>query len=164
MLIKEMDWESSTALLTRVGLGRLACSLEGQPYITPMFWIPQANYLYSFSTQGQKINWMRQNPRVCVEFEEVVSSQDWATVIVFGRYEELPDTPEHNESRETAYHLLSERPEWWQPGYVRTELWNGDRDLEPLYLRIRIDEISGHRTVKQADASNSHRRRAAVSY
>ena len=155
MLIREMGWQSSMALATRVGLGRLACSHEGQPYITPMFLVPQGNHLYSFSTVGRKIRWLRQNPLVCVEFEEIVSSNDWATVIVTGRYEELLDIPEHREIRDTAYHLLSSRPEWWQPGYVKTELENGVRDLEPLYFRIRIDEITGHRTVKDADTSNS---------
>src|SRR5664279_4963914 len=88
-LIKEMDRESCTALLSRVRLGRLACAHEGQPYITPMFWVPEGDCLYSFSTPGQKIRWMRQNPRVCIEFEEISSARDWATVIVLGRFEEL---------------------------------------------------------------------------
>ena len=150
-----MGRQSSLELVARVGLGRLACSREGQPYITPMYLVSQANYLYGFSTRGQKIDWMRQNPRVCVEFEEIVSAQDWATVIVLGSYEELPDTPEHRASRDTAYYLLSKQPEWWQPGYARTELEKGIRDLEPLYFRIRIDEISGHHTVKDAATSKA---------
>ena len=32
------------------------------------------DYLYSFSTVGQKIEWMRANPNVCVETDEVTNS------------------------------------------------------------------------------------------
>lgn len=144
MLITEMNRESCIALVTRLRLGRLACSHQGQPYITPLFWMAEGDYLYSFSTQGQKIRWMRQNPLVCVEFEEVSATQKWMTVIILGRFEELPDTPEHSDSRRRAYNLLSTRPEWWEPGYVKTELAEGVRPLEPLYFRVRIDQISGH--------------------
>jgi len=58
------------------------------------------NYLYSLTTLGQKINWMRANPLVCEEVDELVSPQDWATVIVIGKYEELPARPEHEEDRQ----------------------------------------------------------------
>ena len=146
MVITEMNPESCIALLTRVRLGRLACAHEGQPYITPMFWMVEGDYLYSFSTQGQKIDWMRQNPRVCVEFEEVSTTRDWATVIILGRFEELPDDPEHSDARRRPYHLLSTRPDWWEPGYVKTALAEGIRPMEPLYLRVRIAKISGHHT------------------
>lgn len=152
MLITEMERQSSIALISRVCLGRLACSLEGQPYITPMFWVAEGNYLYSFSTVGKKIIWMRQNPLVCIEFEEVLTGQSWATVIVQGRYEELPDTPEHKESRNRAYALLSTKPAWWEPGYAKTDLDGGTRPLAPLYLRVQIDQVSGHHTDTAAAA------------
>lgn len=151
MLITDMNRESCRALLTRARLGRLACAHEGQPYITPMSWMTEGDYLYSFSTQGQKIQWMRQNPLVCIEFEEVSTPRDWKTVIILGRFEELPDTPEHADSRRRAYNLLSARPEWWEPGYVKTALAEGIRPLEPLYLRVRIDQISGHHASEGSD-------------
>src|SRR5450631_3569067 len=92
MLIRNMTRQASIDLLARRRLGRLACAHDGQPYITPLAFEYDENYLYSFSTLGQKITWMRANPRVCIEAEELASPQDWATVIVLGRYEELPDT------------------------------------------------------------------------
>lgn len=39
------------------------------------------------------------DPLVCVEVDEVVSPEEWASVIVFGRYEELPDSPEYQPQR-----------------------------------------------------------------
>jgi len=60
MLIHDMTQQASIDLLARIRLGRLACAHEGQPYITPIYCAYDDNYLYSFSTLGQKIAWMRQ--------------------------------------------------------------------------------------------------------
>jgi len=150
MLIHDMTRQACIDLLTRTWLCRVACASEGQPYITPLCCAYDENYLYSFSTLGQKIDWMRANPLVCVEFEELVSPQDWTTVIVLGKYEELPDTPQHKESRKRAFDLLHRRDLWWEPGYVKTVVHEKMRPMEHVYFRIHIDEISGHRGVLEA--------------
>ena len=143
MLIQSMTGVASLELLGRATLGRVACTHEGQPYITPMSVIYDENWLYSFSTLGQKITWMRANPHVCVEVEELVSPQDWATVIVIGRYQELTTEKE----RTYAHDLLERRPAWWEPGYSRTVMEGKERPLKPVYFRILIDQITGHRGI-----------------
>jgi uncharacterized protein len=145
MLINDMTRQASIDLLTRTRFGRLACAHEGQPYISLMYCAYEDNYIYSFSTLGQKIGWMRVNPLVCVEADELVSPQDWATVVVLGKYEELPDTPRCEGSRKRAYDLLQRRPVWWEPGYVKTVINEKTRPMEFVYFRIHIDEINGHR-------------------
>jgi len=62
---------------------------------------------------------MRSNPLVCVEIDEIVSRQEWQTVVVFGRYEELHDIPELQETRLVAYHLLAKAASWWEPVTLR---------------------------------------------
>lgn len=145
MLIQEMTRQACFDLLARRRFGRLACAREDQPYITPLYFAPQSDSLYSFSTTGQKIKWMRSNPLVCVEADEVESPQKWSTVIVFGRYEELPKTPDYEDARQLAYSLLQQRPQWWEPAYVKTILHGKERELELVYFRINIHIISGHR-------------------
>ena len=145
MLINELTRQASIDLLTRTRFGRLACAHEGQPYISPMYCAYEDNYIYSFSTLGRKIGWMRLNPLVCVEADELVSPQDWATVVVLGKFEELPDTPRCEGSRKRAYHLLQRRPVWWEPGYVKTVINEKTRPMEFVYFRIYIHQISGHR-------------------
>ena len=147
MLIHDMTRQASIDLLARSQLGRLACAHDGQPYIIPINCAYDDNYLYSFSALGQKITWMRANPLVCVEVEEVISPHDWATVIVLGNYEELPDTPEHDVYRKRAYDLLQRRTMWWEPGYAETRLHERTHPKEFTYFRIRIDQISGRRGV-----------------
>ena len=101
----------------------------------------------------------------CVEVDEITSPQEWTSVVVFGRYEELAKTTDgqvpreipigrHEEptksiadhdARELDFKLLQQRQLWWEPGYTRTVLHGTLRPLEPVYFRLSIDEISGHR-------------------
>jgi uncharacterized protein len=145
MLIREMTSEECCALLARKGFGRLACSFEGQPYIVPVYFVIEApNYLYGFATRGRKIEWMRTNPLVCVETDEVVDHLRWKSAIAFGRYEELPDLARWKRERWLAHTLLEKRPMWWQPAYVASTHRGEPHSLEPVFYRIRIDEINGH--------------------
>ena len=107
------------------------------------------SYLYSFSTVGQKIEWMRANPLVCVEADEVVSPEQWVSVIVFGRYEELPDTPEWQGARAFAHTLLKRHAVWWEPAYVKTILHGTQRPLVPVFYRIHALQITGHRATPE---------------
>src|ERR1700728_3934612 len=120
MLIREITSEDSLNLLAHMRLGRIACAQSGQPYVLPFYFAYDAKYLYSLSTVGQKINWMRANPLVCVETDQVATSQEWVSIIILGRYEELPDTPEWRGRREFAYGLLRQTAVWWEPGYAKT--------------------------------------------
>src|ERR1700686_887352 len=99
VMIQEITRQASLDLLARTHLCKLACAQGSQPYVVPCYFAYNNNSLYSFSTVGQKIVWMRTNPLVCVEADEVVSPQEWMSVIVLGRYEELPDTPEYQFER-----------------------------------------------------------------
>jgi uncharacterized protein len=147
MLIESMTRDASIDLLKRARVARLGYIHDGQPYIVPMLFAYNVDYLYSFSTEGQKMAWMRANPRVCVEVDDLVTSQQWETVIVLGRYEELPDTEEHEASRAHAHALIQRRPAWWEPGYVKTIVDGKERPLKVLYFRIRINQISGRRGI-----------------
>jgi hypothetical protein len=145
MLIQELTRQDSLDLLARTHLGRLGCSQAGQSYVVPIYFACRDNFLYSFSTVGRKIEWMRANPLVCVEADEVVNLQQWVSVIVFGQYEELTDTPDWKSVRVYAHQLLKQKAVWWEPGYVKTILHGTERPLVPVFYRIRIVEITGHR-------------------
>ncbi len=104
MVINKMSEKECAALLARASLGRLGCSLDNQPYVVPISFAYEPNYIYVLSTFGQKIEWMRANPKVCVEVEEVASESEWVSVIANGRYQELPE-PEYTAEREHARKL-----------------------------------------------------------
>lgn len=148
MLIQEMTRQASLDMLARTHLGRLACARGSQPYVVPCYFAYDNDCLYGFTTLGRKVDWMRANPAVCVEADDIVSLEEWASVIVFGRYEELPDTPAYESTRAAAHNLLQKKGMWWEPGYVKTILHGTERPLTPIFYRIHIVEITGHRATR----------------
>ena len=145
MHIEELTRKASLDFLAGSRLGRLACAKQDQPYVTPCYFAYHDQWIYSFSTTGQKIEWLRKNPLVCLEADEITSFQEWTSVVVFGRYEELTKNGESEATRELAFTLLHKNQFWWEPGYVRSVRHGTSRPLEPVYYRLSIDEISGHR-------------------
>lgn len=145
MLIEELPIQACLDLLARVRFGRLACARDAQPYIVPFYFAYHGNCLYSFSTVGQKIEWMRANPLVCVEVDEVMSAHQWMSVIVLGRYEELLDTPEWRSERELAWNLLQQYAMWWEPGYAKTIVHSAERPLVPVFYRVSVTRLTGRR-------------------
>ena len=166
MKIREMSRKECLRALAGARLARLACSRDGRPYVVPVYVAcdEKAGCLYGFTTPGQKIEWMRANPRVCVEVDEVVADDQWVSVVASGSYEELPertpDLPRHDSrlrgwndegrdnERDRAWELLkSTHPLWWEPGCAA---WAARIHRDPaaplvfVYYRIRIDEITGH--------------------
>ena len=148
MVIRELTRQASLDLLTRIHLGRLACAKANQPYVFPIFFAYHEHGLYCVSTIGQKVEWMRENPLVSVEVDQIVSAQEWESVIISGRYEEFSDTPD-SPDRRLAWSLLQKNKLWWEPGYVKTILGGKERPLVPVYFRICIERISGHRATRE---------------
>ena len=105
MVIHEMTREECQAVLARASMGRLGCSLDNQPYVVPVYFAYEPDYIYVLSTFGQKIKWMRVNPKVCVEIEEAPSQPEWVTVIANGSYQELAE-PQYSTERAHARKLL----------------------------------------------------------
>jgi uncharacterized protein len=146
VLIQDLTRQASLELLARTHLGRLACTQGTQPYVVPVHFAYEDSALYSFATLGQKIEWMRANPLVCVEVDEIVGQQQWVSVIVFGRYEELPDTPEYQGARAVAHKLLQKTAMWWEPAYVEST----PRPVVAVFYRIHVVRITGHRATPRA--------------
>lgn len=147
MTIHEMSIEECHRVLAGAKFARLGCASENQPYVVPvsLAFDEKSKCFYGFTTPGQKVEWMRANPLVCVEVDEIVSYDQWVSVIVTGRYEELPETPssedarlwapgrprlvdevmprsadsqqcQSNDDRQQAWQALQSQAMWWEPG------------------------------------------------
>lgn len=145
MLINKMRPQECRELLARLGFGRLACARDNQPYILPIYFAYEPDHLYGFATFGRKIEWMRLNPLVCVQADEILSHRNWASVIIRGRYEELLDTPEYAKERNHAQSLLGKRSLWWRTGYVASKIRGPAKSAKPVFYRIHVAEITGLR-------------------
>jgi hypothetical protein len=145
MVIREMTPEECRRALAEADIARLACESGGQPYVVPVYLAYDGTALYGFSTVGRKIEFMRANPLVCVEIDDVESQSQWISVVVFGRYEELPDTPDNEAARLHTHELLQKRAMWWQPAYVAGTHGDLASPLIPVFYRIHIARMTGHR-------------------
>jgi uncharacterized protein len=148
MFINEMSASECLEALANAPVGHLACARDNQPYIVPMNFAVDRDYLYvyGFTTVGQKVEWMRSNPLVCFEIDDVVNHNHWMSVIVFGQYEELPDKPEFESARKRAYAHIQKRVMWWEPGYISQDHRDQPNSLIPLFFRIKVEKMTGHRT------------------
>jgi nitroimidazol reductase NimA-like FMN-containing flavoprotein (pyridoxamine 5'-phosphate oxidase superfamily) len=152
MTVNEMTKEECEAFLAGASLGRLGCSFDNQPYVLPIYFAYKAGCIYVFSTFGQKVEWMRGNPRVCVEVDEIAGQSQWTSVIASGHYQELPE-PEYTAEREHARRLLGKRYQWWLNALAERQLRLGDDAATPLFFRIHVDSITGLRAIGEAAQS-----------
>jgi len=147
MLIHELTPMQCADALQRTNIGRLGCSKDGQPYIVPILFSfdRERGGVYGLSTVGQKVQWMRENLLVCLEVDDIHDKNHWQTVVIFGRYEEIQDSPEEAEARQRAQTLSERRSEWWLPAAAKVA--SRERHAVVVY-RIHIDRITGRRAAR----------------
>ena len=184
-MIREMSKEECVRVLAGTRFARLACAHDDQPYIVPVFLAydgPLAGEacFYGFTIPGQKLEWMRANPLVCVEVDRVETDDQWVSVIAFGRFEELPETPGRDDAhrrarmrpqvaetsqeagpeipasedeRSRAFRLLAAQVMWLEPGSSTAAMRDPAGSYTPIYYKISIDRLTGHESTRVARSS-----------
>ena len=186
MEIRDLSKEECHRALAGTRLARLACAINDQPYIVPVYLAyHQPSFgeacFYGFTTVGQKVDWMRTNPLVCIEVEEIASWNEWTTVLAFGRYQELPEVAEQSAgfaparrstghmdeaipdqpalAAETlvAYQLLQTEALWWEPASTgRAALTHhaADDAFRRIYYKLSIEQVTGREARPDRDAAS----------
>jgi len=133
------------SILASQSLGRLACCKGGKPYIIPVTYAFDGDFIYGQTNEGLKLEVMRKNPQVCFEVDQMLDMQNWQSVIVNGKFQELSD-----EDAELARELLfghvytlavSSTIHLHEHGEQGT-LDDSNRVKRVMY-RIRIDSMTG---------------------
>jgi len=137
-------------LLERVSVGRLACSLENRPYVVPVCFAYESDRIYVFSTFGKKIEWLRENPKVCFQADEIGSRSNWTSVIVDGNYLELRES-QYAAERQHAIEVLGKYSEWWKIPLAERLEQTRDLSIKPVLFRIDIESMSGLRAIPGPD-------------
>lgn len=148
MKVENVSTDIATAILRRGHLAHLACASENQPYLVPLAYAYDAGSIYVFSMPGQKVDWMRGNPKVSVLVEEHEPGRMWQSVLVEGTYEELTDTPQHKLALDRAWMLLARHASWWEPGGLRPGPQTIADHSPHLFFRINVGSITGRRCVE----------------
>lgn len=130
------------ALLQRETFGHLGCSRDGRPYVVPMNYAYDGKRLFFFTTEGMKTQFIRSNPQVCLQVEEVVDGTNWRSVMVIGRAEELTLADE----MQRAMKLITERNPSLTPAISATQLDSIGRAVDIALYRITPEVIDGRKT------------------
>jgi uncharacterized protein len=162
MLITKMRSRECREMLKRLGYGRLACASNNRPYIVPLYFAYDADRLCCFSTVGRKIEWMRLNPLVCVQVDEIRGHDEWTSIVVMGQYVEIPNGREFAESRGHIRSLLKQRALWWQSGYTASQIRRKPKPPISVFFYIKIEELTGIRATPDT-RENANRRVKPVS-
>lgn len=87
----ELSREEIDKLLHRQAYGRLACTDGDQPYIVPVTYAYNGEYIVGQTNEGSKLALLRKNPKVCFEVDSMTGMRDWQGVVIQGDFEELKD-------------------------------------------------------------------------
>ena len=140
--ILEMRDEEVYELLNRVGYGHLACCRNDQPYVVPIYYVCEGHEIFMYTTAGLKSEIIRDNPRICLQVEELLETGAWRSVVVTGEAREIVDRSE----RETAVELIRRSNPSLLPALAIK--WSNDwmkKNVEVVY-RIKIDSATGRLT------------------
>jgi nitroimidazol reductase NimA-like FMN-containing flavoprotein (pyridoxamine 5'-phosphate oxidase superfamily) len=150
MRVIPISQEECEGLLSRVSIGRLGCALDNQPYVVPVSFAYEPKGIHVFSTLGQKIKWMRQNPKVCLQVDEMGNRSNWTSVVVNGTYLELKE-PQYTAEKERARERLAQSANWWLTAMAERREQVGDLKIAPVFFRIEIESITGLRGEPESD-------------
>ena len=140
--ILEMRDDEVYELLKRVGYGHLACCRNDQPYVVPIYYVCDGHDIFMYTTEGLKSEIIRDNPRICLQVEELLETGAWRSVVVTGEAQELIDRNE----REKAVDLIRGVNPSLLPALAIK--WSNDwmrKNVEVVY-KIKIDSATGRLT------------------
>ncbi|HYY97719.1 MAG TPA: pyridoxamine 5'-phosphate oxidase family protein [Pyrinomonadaceae bacterium] len=138
-MITRMSEEEARALLRAGRLARLGCIAEGYPYVVPVNYAFNGEFVFSHSLPGLKVDAMRAFPRVCLQVDEVRGQTRWKSALAFGTFEELKDEGE----RERALNLLLSLFPQLTP--VESLITADAGAPAPVVYRVRVERVTGIR-------------------
>lgn len=140
--ILEMLDDEVYELLRRVGYGHLACCRDNQPYVVPIYYVCSGHEIFVYTTAGSKSEIIRDNPRICLQVEELLDTGAWRSVVVTGAAHEIGDRAD----RERAVDLIRGSNPTLLPALAIK--WSKDwmrKNVEVVY-KIDIDSATGRLT------------------
>jgi len=110
-----VDEKTMISIIEKAIVCRVAMCWQGEPYVIPMNFGYQDNYIYLHSArQGRKLDILRNNDKVCIEFDvdvELVQSQEacktsmkYKSLLIFGKAVILKDIAEKKKGLDIIMH------------------------------------------------------------
>lgn len=151
--ILEMHDSEVRDLLKRVDYGHLACSRDDQPYVVPIYFVYDGNEIFIYTTAGLKSEVITDNPKICLQVEEMLENGAWRSVVVIGEAQQIFDRAE----RERAVELVRSFNPMLLPALAIK--WSNDwmrKNVEVVY-KIKILKLTGRFSAEVSIASAAAR-------
>ena len=136
-MMRTLTDNEARALFLFSKVARLGCSVNGEPYVVPINCHLEDNCLYSHSLPGLKISGLRENPRACVQVDQIESDLHWRSAIAFGKFDEITRGPE----RANVLNKLRRKFPLLTP--VESAIAVDGSAPEVIVFRIRIERLTG---------------------
>ncbi|HEY8227767.1 MAG TPA: pyridoxamine 5'-phosphate oxidase family protein [Pyrinomonadaceae bacterium] len=134
---KSLTETEARDLLASNTVGRLGCIVDGEPYVVPINYVFENDFIYSHSLPGRKIDGLRVNRRACLQLDEIDSEMEWRSVIAYGVFEEVVL---QSERRAFLAKLLARFPKLTP---VESVMAHDAAAPDAIVFRLRIDHITG---------------------
>jgi len=136
-MLVTLNEHQARQILAENCMGRLGCIVDRGPYIVPINYYYEDENIYSHSLPGTKISALRQNPRSCLQVDEIITNLKWRSVLAYGTFEEIVGT---SQKAEVLNKLLTRGP-MLTP--VESQLVVDASAQQVITYRIRIDRVTG---------------------
>jgi len=144
-MLGQLNEQQSFNLLTSQALGRLGCTDGRFPYVVPVTYHYDGEYIYGQTNEGSKLSMLRLNPNVCFEVDSMTDMANWQSVIVTGKFEELHNGDASRASEKlfrSLFTLMTSRTIHPHEHEVATLLEDQSRIKRVMY-RIKVESITG---------------------
>lgn len=145
----DLSIHECTRVLIHNYTGHLGFLSQGHPFVIPItYYYNRADHaIISYSAEGHKIDAMRINSSVSMQTEEIVSVNNWQSVLVHGTFEELHGIDAKNQLHEFTQGvkgaiLQKEKRKTEFISEFSSKLYSRGT---PVVYRIKILEMTGKR-------------------
>ena len=92
----ELTAEDCERILAEGRIAHIACTSQGEPYVTPMSFVMLDGDLFFRTGPGRRVDALRAAPRACVEVTILREGDAWESVIFWGDTRFIDDPPERS--------------------------------------------------------------------
>ncbi len=143
-MIIELTEDAARSFLASSYFGSLGCAADSELYVVPISFVLDGDRIIGQTKMGKKVEMMRQNPQVCLEVHQVDALDDWKSVILWGRYEELSGVEANEAMGKLIDHFSAtvEINSGRSPRDVTPRQVEGQPQVDLIYC-IHLDRITG---------------------
>lgn len=146
-MITDLEISDCLELLGNNYLGHLSYIKDEGPYIVPItyYYDSEEKCILSYSSEGHKIDAMREKTSVAFQVEEITSIGNWRSVQISGKFEELKGNTGTNYLSRFAEGVQDTigRSTNGKPKFIQDFSHRLQRGSLPIVYRIAITQIIG---------------------